>query len=69
VLILGAVCYVVDMLVAFLVPDLGKTIHGIVSTPPAIAEVSMVVYLLVFGVRIPKADKRFPTLVPREGRS
>ncbi len=58
VLILGAVCYIVDMLALFLVPDVGKAIHGFVTIPSAIAEVSMVLYLLVIGVKTKKSDER-----------
>jgi len=65
-LIVGAACYLVDMLAAFLVPDFGKAIHSYVTIPSAIAEVWMVVYLLVIGVNIKKSDGR---LVPQEGRS
>jgi hypothetical protein len=54
-LVVGAACYLVDTFAAFLVPDVGKAIHGYVTIPSAIAEVSMLVYLLVIGVRIPKA--------------
>jgi len=56
-LIVGGMCYVVDLLGAFLVPDLAPKIHGFVVIPSAIAEVSMVLYLLVFGVRIPKPKR------------
>jgi len=59
-LIVGGACYLVDMLAAFLLPDVAKVISGYVTIPSAIAEVSMVVYLLVIGVKIPKADKRIP---------
>ena len=59
-LIVGGACYLVDMLAAFLLPDVAKVISGYVTIPSAIAEVSMVVYLLVVGVKIPKADKRIP---------
>src|ERR1700730_13640025 len=57
VLIVGGACYLGDMLAAFLVPDLGKAIHGYVTIPSAIAEVSMLGYLLVIGVKIPKSEK------------
>ncbi len=60
VLILGAVCYIVDMLALFLVPDFGRAIHGVVTIPSAIAEISMVVYLLVIGVKTPKTGERIP---------
>jgi hypothetical protein len=55
-LIVGGVCYLVDLLAAFLVPDLGQTIHGIVIIPSALAEIAMVLYLLVVGVRTVKPD-------------
>jgi hypothetical protein len=60
VLIVGGACYLVDVLAAFLVPDVGKAIHGYVTIPSAIAEISTLGYLLVFGVRIPKAGERPP---------
>jgi len=59
--IVGGVCYLVDLLTLFLVPDFGKTIHTFVGViPTAIAEVSLLVYLLVVGVKIPnqKRDER-----------
>jgi hypothetical protein len=58
VLIVGGVCYLVDLLAAFLVPDFGQMIHGFVVIPSAIAEISMVVYLLVIGVRTQKPGER-----------
>jgi hypothetical protein len=59
VLIVGGACYLVDMLAAFLVPDLGQKIHTFVVIPSAIAEISMVVYLLVVGVKTMKpTDER-----------
>jgi hypothetical protein len=50
-LMVGGVCYLVDLLAAFLVPDIGQTIHAFVVIPSAIAEISMVGYLLVIGVK------------------
>jgi hypothetical protein len=55
-LIVGGACYLVDMLAAFLAPDVAKAIHGYIIIPSAIAEVSMVVYLLVIGVNTKKSD-------------
>jgi hypothetical protein len=55
-LAVGGVCYVVDLLAAFLVPDLGHAIHGFVVVPCAVAEISMVVYLLAVGVRTVKPE-------------
>lgn len=50
-LIAGSVCYVIDLLAAFLAPDLSQHIHSFIVIPSAVAEISMVVYLLVVGVR------------------
>src|SRR6267378_2343772 len=61
VLIAGGDCYLVDLLLAFLAPDLGlgQLIHAYVVIPTtAIAEISMVIYLLVVGVRTVKPDNR-----------
>jgi hypothetical protein len=53
-LVLGGCCYLVDLLGLFLVPDFSQTINTLVVIPSAIAEVSMVIYLLVIGVRSPR---------------
>src|SRR2546421_3744471 len=60
VLIVGGVCYLVDLLAAFLVPDFGQNIHTFVVIPSAIAEISMVLYLRVIGVRTQKPGERIP---------
>ncbi len=57
-LIVGGACYLVDLFAQFLVPDFGVKIHAFVVIPSAIAEISMVVYLLVIGVRTQKPDER-----------
>jgi hypothetical protein len=57
VLVAATVCYLVDLLAAFLVPDLARQIHPFVVIVPAIAEIWMVFYLLVVGVRSAKAAK------------
>jgi hypothetical protein len=54
VLMVGAVCYLVDLLAAFLLPALAAKIHGSIVIPSAIAEIWMVGYLLAIGVRTPK---------------
>jgi len=51
VLVVGGICYLVDLLAAFLVPNFGQGIHAFVIIPSAIAEIAMVLYLLVVGVR------------------
>ena len=58
ILIVGGICYIVDLLAAFLVPDFGLRIHTFVVIPCAIAEISMVVYLLAVGVKTPKPVER-----------
>jgi hypothetical protein len=50
-LVLGGACYLVGLLAVFLVPDVGETINVFVTIPSAIAEISMVFYLLIKGVR------------------
>ena len=55
-LIIASVCYVVDLLAAFLLPELGQMIHGFIVIPCAVAEVWMVLYLLIVGVRTPKTS-------------
>jgi hypothetical protein len=57
-LVVGALCYLVDLFAAFLVPDFGKSIHSFVVIPSAIAEISMVLYLLVIGVKAPTSVAR-----------
>jgi hypothetical protein len=57
-LVVGAAGYLVDMLAAFLLPDVGTAIHGYVTIPSAIAEIWMVGYLLVIGVKTKTSDER-----------
>jgi hypothetical protein len=57
-LVVGGAGYLVGMLAVFLVPDLGEKINVLVTIPSAIAEISMVLYLLVVGVRPVKPDRR-----------
>jgi hypothetical protein len=51
VLMAACVSYLVDVLAAFLVPDLAQAIHGYLSILPAVAEPSMVLWLLIVGVK------------------
>ena len=53
-LVVGGACYLVDTLALFLAPDFGKTVSTFVVIPSTIAEVWMVGYLLVIGVRTEK---------------
>lgn len=57
---IASVAHLVDMLAAFLLPDLDKAIHPFASIVPAVAEIWMVLYLLAVGVRTVKVDT--PTL-------
>jgi Domain of unknown function (DUF4386) len=50
-LVAGGVCYLVDLLAAFLAPRLAQGVHAFVIIPSAAAEISMVIYLLTIGVR------------------
>ena len=58
VLVIATVCYLVDLFAAFLVPDFAKQIHPFIGIVVAIAEIWMVLYLLVVGVKTEKPDKR-----------
>jgi Domain of unknown function (DUF4386) len=57
VLIAACASYLVDFLMAFLVPDVGKAIHGYAAILPTIAEPWMVLYLLVVGIKIQNNPK------------
>ena len=60
-LLVGAGCYLVDLLWVFLLPGFGTAIHDFIIIPPTIAEVSMVLYLLIIGVKTVKPkDERTP---------
>jgi hypothetical protein len=63
-LIVGGVCYLVDLLALFLVPDVDKVIHGFITIPSALAEITMVLYLLVIGVRTPKEAPKTAEPIP-----
>jgi hypothetical protein len=58
-LIVGGACYLVGLLAVFLVPDFafGEKINVFVTIPSAVAEISMVLFLLVIGVKIPKQNR------------
>ena len=55
-LVAGGACYLVGTFAAFLIPGSGQTINTVITIPSAIAEVCMVVYLLVIGVRTVEPD-------------
>ncbi len=64
-LIVAGACYLVGLLAVFLVPDfaLGEKINVLVTIPSAIAEISMLLYLLVVGVKTPKQNRDERVLV------
>jgi hypothetical protein len=53
-LIVGGACYLIGLVAVFLSPEFGEKINTLVTIPSTIAEVSMLVYLIVIGVRTPK---------------
>ena len=58
VLVAATVSYLGDVLAAFLVPDVATQIHGFLIIAPLVAEVWMLGYLLVKGVRSPRIADR-----------
>jgi len=61
VLVVGGVGYLFDTLAAFVAPDLTPIIHPIAALLGIVAEVSLLVYLLVKGVRSPAASDERPS--------
>jgi hypothetical protein len=58
-LIVGGAGLLVEMLATFLVPDFGEAkINVFVTIPSAVAEILMIGYLLVIGVKAPKPAAR-----------
>jgi len=53
-LVLATVSYLADLFVAFLLPEVSPGIHGFFGIVPAIAEIGMVFFLLIFGVLTPR---------------
>jgi hypothetical protein len=53
-LVVATGCYLVATFAAFLVPDISKGVLAIITSPSVIAEVWVVGYLLVVGVRTAK---------------
>lgn len=59
-LVAATVCYLADVLASFLVPDFGTQIHPFALIVPTIAEVWMLGYLLVRGVKSAPPSHRVP---------
>ncbi len=53
-LVIASGCYLVDMLAAFITPGFDQKIHALIVIPCAVAEIWMVCYLLVVGVKTAK---------------
>lgn len=62
-LIVATVCYLMQVVVAFLFPELAEQIHVFLGIVPAIAEIWMVFYLLIVGVRSPRSVVRPPAAI------
>ena len=56
-LVVAGGCYVVDLLTAFLVPDVNQIIGAFIVIPCIIAEIWMLGYLLIIGVKTEKTVK------------
>jgi hypothetical protein len=56
ILVAASACYLVDMLAGFLAPGFDQKIHAVIVIPCAIAEIWMVFYLLVVGVKTVKLE-------------
>src|SRR5438105_3881312 len=63
VLIAAGISYLLDLLVAFVSPELSRIVHVYFAILPTIAEVWMLGYLLVFGVRSAAVGGRAATAV------
>ena len=61
VLVAATVSYLLDVLAAFLVPDFATQIHPFLSIAPIIAEIWLLLYLLVKGVRVPAQGTSTPS--------
>jgi hypothetical protein len=59
-LMVASLCYLADLTVQFLAPDVAGTIAPVVLAPPTIAELWMLGYLLIKGVRTQPAATRLP---------
>ncbi len=52
----GCGCYLVDLFTQFLAPDLAAALAPFLHTPPAVAEIAMVLWLLIKGAKAPRQD-------------
>jgi hypothetical protein len=59
-LYVAGTCYLVDMLVLFLVPEFGRQVNPFLVIPPTVGEMWMALYLLAKGVRPPLMSAHAP---------
>ncbi|HEY5882203.1 MAG TPA: DUF4386 domain-containing protein [Nakamurella sp.] len=52
-LMLGTICYLIDVLLQFLAPELADSISALILAPATIGEVWLLAYLLIRGVKTP----------------
>jgi hypothetical protein len=64
VLVVGGIGYLFDTLAAFVAPELTAIIHPIAALLGIVAEVSLLAYLLVKGVRSPRPADALSSTVP-----
>ncbi|WP_283136391.1 DUF4386 domain-containing protein [Rhizohabitans arisaemae] len=57
-MVIGCSGHLVDMFARFLAPGIAANISPFAMTPPAVAEISLIVWLLVKAVRVPVPDVR-----------
>lgn len=62
ILIVATASYLADVVAAFLLPVLAEQIHIYLGIVPAVAEIWMVLYLLLVGVRSPRSTDRTPVV-------
>jgi hypothetical protein len=62
ILIVATASYLADVVAAFLLPVLAEQIHIYLGIVPAVAEIWMVLYLLIVGVRSPRPTDRPPVV-------
>jgi hypothetical protein len=58
VLAVTTVSYLLDVVAAFLLPELAGQVHGFLSLMPIVGEVWLLLYLLIIGVRSPRGGMR-----------
>ena len=63
-LVVASGCYLVDMLAAFIAPGFDQAIHTLIVIPCAVAELWMVAYLVIVGVRSVKPAQRIVVGAP-----